>query len=48
MAAPSTHGALGFYAAAVLKRSDFGLGFDAPDVSDEFALKITMQADALK
>jgi polyisoprenoid-binding protein YceI len=38
--------AIGFDATATLKRSDFGLGFNAPNVSDEIALKITMQADA--
>ncbi|WP_426701335.1 YceI family protein [Rhodanobacter sp. Col0626] len=40
--------AVGFDATAILKRSDFGLNFNVPDVSDEIALKITMQADAVK
>lgn len=40
--------AIGFDATAILKRSDFGLNFNAPNVSDEITLKITMQADAMK
>lgn len=40
--------AIGFDATATLKRSDFDLGFNAPNVSDEIALRITMQADAAK
>lgn len=40
--------AIGFDATATLKRSDFGLNFNVPNVSDEIALKITMQADAIK
>jgi polyisoprenoid-binding protein YceI len=38
--------AVGFDATAVVKRSDFGLGFNAPNVSNEVVLNITMQADA--
>lgn len=38
--------AIGFDATGSLKRSEFGLGFNAPNVSDEIALKITLQADA--
>lgn len=40
--------AIGFDATTTLKRSDFGLNFNVPNVSDEIALKITMQADAIK
>lgn len=40
--------AIGFDATATLKRSDFGLNFNVPNVSDEIALKITMQADAIR
>ncbi len=40
--------AIGFDATATLKRSDFGLNFNVPNVSDEITLKITMQADAMK
>lgn len=40
--------AIGFDATGTLKRSDFGLGFNAPDVSDELTLTVTMQADAMK
>jgi polyisoprenoid-binding protein YceI len=39
--------AIGFDATATLKRSDFGLNFNVPNVSNEIALKITMQADAV-
>ncbi|MFC5741332.1 YceI family protein [Dyella tabacisoli] len=40
--------AIGFDATATLKRSDFGMNFNVPDVSDEITLKITTQADAAK
>lgn len=39
--------AIGFDATATLKRSDFGLNFNVPNVSDEIAMKITIQADAI-
>lgn len=39
---------IGFDATAKLKRSDFGLAFNMPKVSDEIALKITMQGDAIE
>lgn len=38
--------AIGFDAAATVKRSDFGVGAYAPMVSDEVALKITTEATA--
>jgi polyisoprenoid-binding protein YceI len=40
--------AIGFDATGTLKRSEFGLGFNIPNVSDEIALKLTMQGDATK
>jgi polyisoprenoid-binding protein YceI len=40
--------AIGFDATGILKRSEFGMGFNVPNVSDEIALKLTMQADAIK
>jgi polyisoprenoid-binding protein YceI len=40
--------AIGFDATGTVKRSEFGLGFNIPNVSDEIALKLTMQADAMK
>ena len=40
--------AIGFDATGTLKRSEFGLGFNIPNVSDEIQLKLTMQADAVK
>jgi polyisoprenoid-binding protein YceI len=40
--------AIGFDATGIVKRSEFGLGFNIPNVSDEIALKLTMQADAMK
>lgn len=40
--------AIGFDATGTLKRSDFGLGFNLPNVSDTIALKLTMQADAIE
>lgn len=40
--------AIGFDATGTLKRSEFGLGFNVPNVSDEIALKLTMQADAMQ
>ena len=40
--------AVGFDATGTLKRSEFGLGFNIPNVSDEIALKLTMQGDATK
>lgn len=39
--------AIGFDATGTLKRSDFGLNFNIPAVSDEITLTLTMQADAL-
>lgn len=39
---------IGFEAISTLKRSDFGLNFNVPDVSNEIMLKITMQADAIR
>jgi polyisoprenoid-binding protein YceI len=36
--------AIGFDATATVKRSDFGLGKYAPNVSDEVALRITTEA----
>lgn len=38
--------AIGFDASATLNRSEFGLGFNVPNVGDAIALKLTMQADA--
>lgn len=40
--------AIGFDATGTLKRSDFGMNFNVPNVSDEITLKLTMQADAAK
>ena len=40
--------AIGFDASATLKRSDFGLGKNAPAVSDEVTLRITTEAVAAK
>jgi polyisoprenoid-binding protein YceI len=40
--------AIGFDATGTLKRSEFGLNFNIPNVSDEIVLKLTMQADAMK
>ncbi len=40
--------AIGFDVTATLNRSDFGLTFNVPNVSDKIAVKITMQADAIK
>lgn len=40
------HQAIGFDATGTLKRSDFGMNFNVPNVSDEITLKLTMQADA--
>ena len=40
--------AIGFDATGTLKRSEFGLGFNIPNVSDEIGLKLTMQGDAMK
>lgn len=39
--------AIGFDATGTLKRSEFGLNFNIPNVSDEIKLKLTMQADAV-
>lgn len=39
--------AIGFDATGTLKRSDFGLNFNVPNVSDEITLKLTVQSDAL-
>lgn len=38
--------AVGFDATATLKRSDFGLGYAVPAVSDEVSLRITVEAHA--
>lgn len=38
---------IGFDATATIKRSDFGLGLFAPAVSDEVALRITTEANAV-
>lgn len=38
--------AIGFDATTTLKRSDFGVGMAAPDVSDEVELRITTEATA--
>ncbi|MFT4257114.1 MAG: YceI family protein [Pseudoxanthomonas sp.] len=38
--------AIGFDATATLKRSDFGLGYAVPAVSDEVSLRITTEATA--
>lgn len=38
--------AIGFDADGTLKRSEFGLDFNIPNVSDEITLKLTMQGDA--
>ena len=43
MARPK-RGAAGFDATATVKRSDFGLGLAAPNVSDEVTLRITVEA----
>jgi len=40
--------AIGFDATGSLKRSDFGMSFNIPNVSDEIALRITSQGDAVK
>lgn len=40
--------AIGFDATGTLKRSEFGLGFNIPNVSDDITLKLTMQGDAAK
>lgn len=38
--------AIGFDAVGTLRRSDFHMNFNVPDVSDEISIKITVQADA--
>jgi polyisoprenoid-binding protein YceI len=40
--------AIGFDAVGTLRRSDFGMDFNVPDVSDEISMKITVQADAVR
>jgi polyisoprenoid-binding protein YceI len=40
--------AIGFEATGTVKRSEFGLNFNIPSVSDEIVLKLTVQADAVK
>ena len=38
--------AIGFYATTTIKRSDFGVGAYAPNVSDDVQLRITTEAHA--
>jgi polyisoprenoid-binding protein YceI len=39
---------IGFDATATIRRSDFGLGLFAPEVSDDVVLRITTEASAPK